>query len=81
LGPLRDRPQALSSGACEPRPARKTLAGYAAVRRYPVTIESLNDETVNREVDRAYATKYARQGRALRQVISPEALHHAAEIV
>jgi hypothetical protein len=41
-------------------------------QRYPVTIENLDDEAINREVDRAYAAKYAGQGQALRQVVSPE---------
>lgn len=34
--------------------------------RYPVTIENLNDEAINRNVDAAYRTKYVGQGRALR---------------
>jgi hypothetical protein len=40
--------------------------------RYPVTIEPLNDEAINRKVDEAYRAKYAGQGRALRQVVSPQ---------
>jgi hypothetical protein len=42
-------------------------------QRYPVTIENLDDETVNREVDRAYEAKYAGRGQALRGIVSPEA--------
>ena len=38
--------------------------------RYPVTIENLNDEAINGNVDAAYRTKYADQGNALRQVVS-----------
>jgi hypothetical protein len=40
--------------------------------RYPVTIENLDDETVNSKVDEAYRAKYADQGGALRQVVSPQ---------
>jgi hypothetical protein len=40
-------------------------------RRYPVTIENLDDETINSKVDEAYHAKYAGQGRALRRVLSP----------
>jgi hypothetical protein len=41
-------------------------------RRYPVTIENLNDEAINLKVDEAYRDKYGGQGTALRQVVSPQ---------
>ncbi|GAA5196240.1 hypothetical protein GCM10023322_64680 [Rugosimonospora acidiphila] len=40
-------------------------------RRYPVAIENLNDDPVNRAVDEAYRAKYRWQFGALRQVVSP----------
>jgi hypothetical protein len=40
-------------------------------QRYPVTIEHLDDEAVNRKVDDAYRAKYAGQGWPLREVVSP----------
>lgn len=40
--------------------------------RYPVTVENLDDETINGQVDQAYRAKYAGQGTALRQVVSPQ---------
>jgi hypothetical protein len=39
--------------------------------RYPVTIENLHDEAINRKVDDAYRAKYAGQGWPLREVVSP----------
>jgi hypothetical protein len=41
-------------------------------QRYPVTIENLDDEAINREVDRAYAAKYAGEEQALQAVVSPD---------
>jgi hypothetical protein len=38
--------------------------------RYPVAIDNLDDEAINREVDRAYEAKYAGEGNALREVVS-----------
>jgi hypothetical protein len=38
--------------------------------RYPVEIENLDDEAMNREVDRAYEAKYAGEDNALREVVS-----------
>jgi hypothetical protein len=49
-------------------------------RRYPVTIENLNDEAINRKVDEAYRAKYAGQGRALRQAVSPRVRAHIMRI-
>jgi hypothetical protein len=40
-------------------------------RRYPVTVTNLDDEAVNTKVDEAYRAKYADQGPALSQAISP----------
>ena len=40
--------------------------------RYPVTVENLDDEAVNARVDEAYRAKYAGQGTALRQAVSPQ---------
>jgi hypothetical protein len=40
--------------------------------RYLVTIENLHDEAINRRVDEAYRAKYAGQGWALREVVSPQ---------
>jgi hypothetical protein len=55
---------------------RVQRAGKAAfidgARRYPVTIENLNDEAINLKVDEAYRDKYAGRGKALRQVVSPQ---------
>jgi hypothetical protein len=42
-------------------------------RRYPVTIENVNDEAINHEVDEAYRGKYAGTGTALSQMVSPPA--------
>jgi len=41
--------------------------------RYPVKIESVDDEETNAEVDEAYRTKYAGQGEALRRMVVPPA--------
>jgi hypothetical protein len=49
-------------------------------RRYPVTIENLNDEAINRKVDQAYRAKYAGQGTALRQAVSPQVREHTMRI-
>jgi hypothetical protein len=49
--------------------------------RYPVTIENLNDEAINRNVDAAYRTKYADHGNALRQVVSAEVRAHTMRII
>jgi hypothetical protein len=40
-------------------------------QRYPVTIENLHDEAINRKVDDAYLAKYAGQGWPLHEVVSP----------
>ncbi len=48
--------------------------------RYPVTIENLDDETINSKVDEAYSAKYAGQGIALRQVVSPQVRSHTMRI-
>ena len=40
-------------------------------QRYPVTVTNLDDEAINTEVDEAYRAKYADQGTALTQAISP----------
>jgi hypothetical protein len=37
-----------------------------------VTVENLDDEAVNARVDEAYRAKYAGQGTALRQAVSPQ---------
>jgi hypothetical protein len=54
---------------------RVQRAGQAAFvdgpRRYPVIIENVNDEATNLKVDEAYRGKYAGQGAALRQIVSP----------
>jgi hypothetical protein len=49
--------------------------------RYPVTIENLNDEALNSNVDAAYQTKYANQGKALRQVVSPQVRAQTMRII
>jgi hypothetical protein len=49
-------------------------------RRYPVTIENLDDETVNSKVDEAYRAKYADQGAAVRQVVSPQVRAHTMRV-
>jgi hypothetical protein len=55
---------------------RVQRAGRAAFidgpRRYPVTVENLNDEASNQKVDQAYRAKYVSQGTALRQAVSPQ---------
>jgi hypothetical protein len=47
--------------------------------RYPVAVENLNDEAINRKVDEAYRAKYAAEGSSLLDVVSPEVarVHHA----
>jgi hypothetical protein len=50
-------------------------------QRCPVTIENLNDDAINRTVDEAYRAKYAGQGRALRQVVSPQVRAHTMRII
>jgi hypothetical protein len=37
---------------------------------YPVAIENVDDEAINREVDRAYEAKYAGEGNALREMVA-----------
>jgi hypothetical protein len=60
-------------------------AGRAAFvdgpRRYPVTIENLDDETINSRVDEAYRAKYAGQGTALREVVSPQARAYTMRVI
>ncbi|HXA32469.1 MAG TPA: DUF2255 family protein [Acidimicrobiales bacterium] len=50
------------------------------LRRYPVTIENLNDEAIKHDVDAAYRTKYVGQGMALRQVVSAQVRAYAMRI-
>jgi hypothetical protein len=38
--------------------------------RYPVSVQKLDDESVNEQVDAAYRTKYAGQGSPVRSVTS-----------
>ncbi len=38
--------------------------------RYPITVEKLDDDSLNGRVDEAYRTKYAGQGDPVRQVTS-----------
>jgi hypothetical protein len=65
--------------------ARVQRSGRAAFidgsHRYPVTIENLNDEAINRTVDAAYRTKYAGHGNALSQVVSAEVRTHTMRII
>jgi hypothetical protein len=42
--------------------------------------ENLNDEAINRNVDGAYRAKYAGQGPALRQAVSPQVRAHTMRI-
>jgi hypothetical protein len=48
--------------------------------RYPVAVENLNDEAINRKVDEAYRTKYAGEGSSLRDVVSPEVRQYTIRI-
>jgi hypothetical protein len=49
--------------------------------RYPVTVENLNDEAINANVDAAYRTKYAGKADSLRQVVSAEVRTHTMRII
>jgi hypothetical protein len=48
--------------------------------RYPVTIQNVTDEAINRKVDEAYRAKYAGQGTALRQAVSPRVRTHTMRV-
>jgi hypothetical protein len=48
--------------------------------RYPVTVENLNDETINRKVDEAYRAKYAAEGSSLLDVVSREVREYTMRI-
>ena len=50
----------------------RTDTVHIATELYPVTVENLNDDAVNARVDEAYRAKYAGQGTALRQAVSPQ---------
>jgi hypothetical protein len=51
-------------------------SGHAAfidgVNRYEVSVDDAGGEELNAKVDAAYRAKYAGQGRALEQMVSPE---------
>jgi hypothetical protein len=49
--------------------------------RYPVTIENLHDEAINRKVDDAYRAKYAGQGWPLCEVVSPQVRARTMRII
>jgi hypothetical protein len=63
-------------GHLSPWYRRLQLSGSAVfvngAHRYPVTLENLHDEAINRKVDDAYRAKYAGQGWPLCEVISPQ---------
>jgi hypothetical protein len=48
--------------------------------RYPVTVDNLDDETINDKVDEAYRAKYAGQGTAMNQMVMPDARAHTMRI-
>jgi hypothetical protein len=47
--------------------------------RYPVTVENLTDEAINRKVDEAYRAKYG-EGSSVREVVSPEVREYTMRI-
>jgi len=49
-------------------------------RRYPVTVDNLDDDAINDKVDEAYRAKYAGQGAALNQMVKPQARAYTMRI-
>jgi hypothetical protein len=52
----------------------------STAHRYPVAVENLNDEAINRKVDEAYWVKYAGEGSSLREMVSPQVRQYTMRI-